>query len=75
MNQVVCGGGGAVDDFTGPAAVRRRKWDQQHQGKSRVKLPALFMSGAKQHHDEEKAERERARLERKFRHLPAPRTY
>lgn len=30
-----------------------------------AKLPALFESGAKQRHDEEKAERDRARLERK----------
>jgi len=45
----------------GVLPVQVSTWKKELQGK----LPALFESGAKHRHDEERAERDRARLERK----------
>jgi transposase len=45
----------------GVLPVQVSTWKKELQGR----LPALFESGAQRRHDEEKAERDRARLERK----------
>jgi transposase-like protein len=45
----------------GVLPVQVSTWKKELQGK----LPALFESGAQRRHDDEKAERDRARLERK----------
>ena len=48
-------------DASGILPVQVSIWKKELQGR----LPGLFESGAQHRHDEEKAERDRARLERK----------